>query len=349
LECIKRILSKYSQKGNYKTKFLELGSEFLSRINNSTSAKFFLTESRITIPTGTESEEYFCRDLFVKCKLLVNLKIFLHLLEKSEEESLKEIFQYEDVLFKQFNDKFKKSVQMFESNELTVNLNLILKQLVSGEKDWDNWKTRKCEGNIIKPENQKPPKTQNKFAKLEEEDVNIKVKASSENQLKTKYIFKRSNERKELDKLKNWISLKDNNDLINNLETDGIWIDREPIGMNFNVMAEECLGEVSVEKIKEQIEQFEATMQSQKNADEYVKWRFKNRLMKRSYETMVNDHEKDFYQFLHKNVNCLKNKSIIDHANKYRYKKESQMLRDKAQTMVDFRKLIMKNDKGKLL
>ena len=346
---LKEILQKYSENSHNKTRFLELCCEALEKINNSTSAKYFLMNCRIKIPLDVEAEteEYFCRDQFVKCKLLINLKIFLTLLEKSEGEPLKDIFNYNEHLYKKFLDKKKKSVQLFESKENITNLNLIFKQLVKTEGHWDEWKGRKCVGDVVKPANSVAAKGDNKFKSLEDEKVKMKVKTLESLESKTKFIFKRSSEKRELDNMKNWISLKENNDLLSNLETKYIWVDKSPVEMNFGVMAQECLQGVGLRQVKEEVEKFEATQEEKKDVDEFVKWRFTNRLVKRSYESLVMDHEKVFSKFLQKNSNCFKNKGINDQVQKFRFKKEGLMVKNKKKKFLEFREKMVQSQKGR--
>lgn len=349
IDQCQQILEKYSNKKNNKTRFLELSCDVLNKISNSESGRFYLMENRITIPVEQKFEEAFLRDILAKCKIVINFKLFLILLQKEEDESLDDIFQYEDVLFKKFSLILKKTILILESKEKIKSMENILNKLISREKAWDQWKSQKCEGNITKNNEIIISKSKYKFAKLEEESLNVKIKTSKENEQKKKFIFKRTAEKKELEKMKNWISLREKHDLISNLETEDLWIDTDKIEMRFDIMTEECLKGNSLNQIKKEIKEFEKDFKSREDIDEYVKWRFTNRLVKRSYESLIHDHEKDFCNFINKNVNCFNNKVINDNIIKLKYSKEGTLLKQKNKKLRELRNNLKKNDKGKLL
>ena len=343
---IKNILNNYSSENNPKNGFLELCCSVLDQINDSTSGRFYLMSSPIRVPTNAQSNDSLCRDLFAKCKILINFRMILLLLQKNEGEDLKNVFQYQDLLWKKFQNKLKNCLSNFEIKEKIQQFKSILDKMLLKENDWSSWKANKCEGNIYTTNIIDPSKFENKFSKLEEESVNIKIKTSNEENKTRKHIFKRTHEKTELEKMKNWISLRQNNDLLSNLETEDLWIDRGNIHMSFEVMANECLKGSELANIKSEIEEYERTMTQRQDIDEYVKWRFTNRLVKRSFETMVSDHEKDICSFLNNNINCFKNKTINQKILAMRYSKQGLLLKQRNQLLSQNISRIKGNDKG---
>lgn len=323
------ILRKYSEDKSNKTRFLELACQSLDKIESSTSAKFYLMRRRVACPVERRFEESLSRDLLAKCRLLVGLRIFLVLLEKNQPDGLEHFFQYQQSLFGQFRAKLDACVSTFESKENIRCMETVLEKVLSREEGWSSWKQRKCEGNIhLKRQVKATPKT--KFSELEAENVKVKVKTLEEGKIVRKFIFKRASEKKEGEKMKNWISLNENHDLLGNLETGDLWMDPGEIGMDFAVMARECLGGNSLAQVKAEVEKFEDG-HARAEVDEFVKWRFTNRLVKRSFESMISDHERDFCGFLAKNVNCFKNRSINEKLGKAKYSKEGALLRQRNQ------------------
>lgn len=330
---VEAVLRKYSDDRSNKARFLELACLSLDKIESSTSAKFYLMRQRVACPVGSGFEESLCRDLLVKCRLLIDIRMFLLVLEKRQNEGLEHYFQYQQTLFARFKAKLGACLAAFESKERIGQMEAILARVLSREAGWADWKERKCEGNIhLAPEAPSGAKT--RFSELEMEDVRVKMKTLKEAGVVRKYIFKRASEKKENEKMKNWISLQENHDLLNSLETEDLWMDQERIGMEFRVMAQECLGGDSLAHVKTEVEEYEAG-RARDGVDEFVKWRFTNRLVKRSYESMVGDHERDLCRFIAKNADCFKNRSINEKILKMRYSKEGVLLRQRNQMMRD--------------
>lgn len=342
---VEATLRRYSADNSFQSGFLELAIRSLEKIESATSARFFLMPARVGLPRTARFEEAFCRDLFAKVKLVVGFRLFLELLARRSGSAPAAVFQQQASQFERFQKRLADTIRVFEAKENVARMERALARVMSREAGWAGWKLRRCEGNILaRPE--PAARAKSKFSGLEAEAVAVKMKALAENGETRKFIFKRASEKREAEKMKNWISLKENHDLLRSLETEDLWIDRAEVEMGFALMAGEVLRGASLGALKRELEESGGKGRGRAEADPFVQWRFSERLVKRSFESLVADHEKDFCGFLEKNADCFADKALNQKLLQMRYSKESVLLRQRSQALRESLREIRSHSKG---
>ena len=345
---------------NLKEEFLRMAIEFVEKMTNFKCGKFSILKERLKIVSGKNLDSDLVRDIKFKCRSYTNISLLFLLLKKKTGQSLEIVFKKHLKSFKNLVESLSKlQIDIAQKEEISA-VKSLSGYILEKESAWDSWKQNKCEGIInysfdhktkLKLVNGKGSsklrknqisKSSKKFREIESQDLDTKI-VEEENNAQTVLNIKRTSGKSEMARMRIWLSMKQNDQLCTNLETEDIWVDKTKLGMNFNVMLKECLKSNQIKKIMKHFKENKKDL-----GDDYVKWRMFNRIIDGGLWFLAGDYEADFYEFLKKNPNCFENTNFGDHliAIQGTRKQENEKIQAKNQKLKDFRAGMGINEDG---
>lgn len=202
-----------------------------------------------------------------------------------------------NMFFEQQNDidqfsELKKNLNDLENmlinDEGYAGIKLIDHLLLKRENIWKQWKNNKCKDKLI---NNTIVYDEGILKEIEKYMIKEEVLDN-----RTKINVTRKSEHEELQKMELWLSIKQNNQLLNSLETDYLWINDETIKTNLKGMLEECFKSHEVSKLVNE--------QKDSNLDQFVKWRLTNHFIENSLLFLYKNNLPMMRKFLETNNDC---------------------------------------------